>query len=53
MFLTNNNKLGFIHITKTGGSSITDAFNNCNQVEWHPRQILNTHSTYNDIGIKI
>ena len=54
MFVTTNKKIGFIHIPKCGGSSISSAFrhgekgpNKSNPNDpWSPWYPINTHSTY-------
>ena len=54
MFITTNKKIGFIHIPKCGGSSISAAFrhgekgpNKSNPNDpWSPWYPVNAHSTY-------
>ncbi len=54
MFVTTNKKLGFIHIPKCGGSSISSAFRhgekgpnkNNHQDPWSPWYPFHTHTTY-------
>ena len=57
MFVTTNKKLGFIHIPKCGGSSISSAFRhgekgpnkNNHQDPWSPWYPCDTHAHYSKI----
>ena len=56
MFVTTNNKIGFIHIPKCGGTSIYHAFRGGlrgpnkrdRQDPWSPWPVMEPHSTYKE-----